>query len=436
MQLPRFPIRRELDGDFTLAGLATVAGTPADPAPAFPPLDIAAAAYEHQVWRLELPVDDGRLLDRTRPAPATQTIGEPGESDLALLHAVEVCGLWRPPVSRRLRSLDPSRARVWLAIADRWTLLSSACGDLRFLNAACKLFGAVWACSPTAAGDGWPSVARLFAGTAHRISDATQHLTDRLNKFPPPASTAAPAPAWPTPATTPAAAPSIVVLAGAGSGGAQQFLADLPTPSPVAAVCWYEAPTDAIPQESAYVSAWYPPEAPAAAPPRRSGAAISGLSQHTAYRWDDVATVLDCHRADLVVLIGMPIVPATVLRKARLGVVNAHNGVLPQYRGMDAVGWAVLNNHPVKCTLHLAATAVDQGDVLATQTVPYGPATTLRGRVKQAQLHLLRAVTLHVAATGQLPPGTPQGPGRQYYRLHPHLKRVLDTCSATLFERN
>jgi folate-dependent phosphoribosylglycinamide formyltransferase PurN len=433
MRPPRFPVRRDLDGDFALADLARV-GADTGPIPGTPHRGLDVAAYEHQVWRLDMPVDDGRLLCWAGPAATPATIGEPSESDLALLHAFEVCGLWRPPVSHRLHDLGAPRACVWLAVADRWILLAHASGDLRLFNAACKLVGAVWTRWHPAAGDGWPSVAEPLAHTARLISDATQYLTGRLNRHPPHAVTAITAPPWPTPATPPAAAPSIVVLAGAGSTGAQQFLTGLPEPSPVAAVCWYDAAGSVIPNDSAYASAWYPAEA-AAVPAARIAAPTGRLTQHTARTWNDVAGILRHHRADLVALIGMPIVPTPVLRHARLGVVNAHNGALPQYRGMDAVGWAMLNNDPVVCTLHVAAPAVDQGDILATHSVPYGPAASLRGRVKAAQLDLLRAVTLHVATTGRLPVGARQGPGRQHYRLHPHLKRVLDISTENLTGR-
>jgi len=433
MRPRRFPLRRDLDGDFIVADLVRVTGTHAASIPASPHRGLDVAAHEHQVWRLDQAVDDGRLLGWA--APAGTTIGGPSESDLALLHAFEVCGLWRPPVSHNLHELSAPRACIWLAVADRWILLSHTSGDLRLLNAACKLVGAVWTRWHTTAGDGWPSVAGPLAHTAHLISDATTHLIRWLHRCPPPASTATLSPLRPTPTASPAATPSIVVLAGAGSAGAQQFLTELPQPSPVAAVCWYDAPTGAIPADSAYANAWYPPEPAAAAPAGRPGARPSGSRQHTARTWDDVTGIIRAHRADLVVLIGMPIVPTPVLRQARLGVVNAHNGALPQYRGMDAVGWAVLNNDPIVCTAHLAAPAVDQGDILATTTVAYGPAASLRIRVKAAQLHLLQAVTLHAAATGRLPAGTPQGAGRQYYRLHPHLKRVLDTCSDNLTGR-
>ncbi|ROO63077.1 formyl transferase-like protein [Micromonospora sp. Llam0] len=426
MRPHRFPVQQDLDADFTLADLARIRADPG-PIPRSQHRGFDVAAYEQQVWQLDRPIDDGRLLDWEGPASTTATIGEPSASDLALLHAFEVCGLWHPPVAHNLDGLSAPRACVWLAVADRWILLSHTSADLRLLNAACKLIGAVWTRWHTAAGDGWPSLARSLAHTARLLSDATHHLTGRLNHHPPPTATATTAPFWQTPPTLPGEAPSIVVLAGAGSAGAQQFLSDLPHPSPVDAVCWYDAPSNAIPASSAYASAWYPPEPAASGPPGRPGVRRSDLRHHTARTWDDVTGIIRSHRTDLLVLIGMPIVPTPVLRQARLGVINAHNGALPQYRGMDAVGWAVLNNDPIICTLHLAAPAVDQGDILATAPVPYEPPASLRRRVKATQLDLLLAVTLHAAATGRLPEGSPQGPGRQYYRLHPHLKRVLDT---------
>jgi methionyl-tRNA formyltransferase len=129
-----------------------------------------------------------------------------------------------------------------------------------------------------------------------------------------------------------------------------------------------------------------------------------------------------------VILAGMPVVPAPVLAAARLGVINAHNGALPAYRGMDAVGWALLNGDPVTCTAHIARPAVDAGEVIAALGVPPAPAATLRSRVKDAQVALLLDAAAFTARQGRLPEAAPQRPGagRHYYRLHPHLKRLLD----------
>ncbi|MGH3796131.1 MAG: formyltransferase family protein [Pseudonocardiaceae bacterium] len=147
----------------------------------------------------------------------------------------------------------------------------------------------------------------------------------------------------------------------------------------------------------------------------------------TAGSWDEVTAAILAADADLVLLVGMPVVPTRVLDAARLGVLNAHNGALPSHRGMDAVGWALLHNQPIVCSLHLARAAVDAGEVVAAHPVPIAPVLTLAARVKTTQLRLLLAGATHVAATASLPALTPQPTtGTQYYRLHPHLKRLLD----------
>jgi methionyl-tRNA formyltransferase len=218
----------------------------------------------------------------------------------------------------------------------------------------------------------------------------------------------------------------LVVLAGAGSQSARRLVAAVTSAGLPASVCWYSpaAPEQATP--SNYSRAWYPPATPA--DPTTLASKPAGVPVTTAATWDEATTTIRAADADLVVLVGMPIVPEPTLDAARLGVLNAHNGQLPSCRGMDAVGWAVLHNQPVVCSLHLARPAVDAGEVVATHPVPVAPTGTLAARVKTAQLRLLLAGTVHTARTGDLPDATPQtSAGTQYYRLHPHLKRVLDS---------
>jgi hypothetical protein len=71
---------------------------------------------------------------------------------------------------------------------------------------------------------------------------------------------------------------------------------------------------------------------------------------------------------------------------------------------------------------------VDAGEIIAALPVPASPAGTLKSRVKDAQVALLIAAAAFTAAHGRLPDASPQqpGPGRQYYRMHPHVKRLLD----------
>jgi hypothetical protein len=284
----------------------------------------------------------------------------------------------------------------------------------------------------------WHDLTGPLATVGQLLGAASDHLADRLRNRLTVTTLPAPAPTSPVDlgvAPVPAghAPGSVAVLAGAGSAGAQRFLHSARVAGiPVTTVCWYGSTSeDTKSIRSGYADAWYPPKegdhAPALVP------ASLHPSQVAAPTWDAVATVLRDQPTDLIVLLGMPIVPEPILQLARLGVINAHNGALPTYRGMDAVGWAVLNNEPIICTLHLAAPAVDQGDLLAAAPVPLIPTGGLRDRVKSTQLRLLLAAARFTATTGRLPTTTPQADGgRQFYRLHPHLKRLLDDWITSL----
>lgn len=407
-------------------------------APPGPYRDLAAA-LRVGLWRLDHAPRDGQpLLTNTSGAPGSLHDAASGD-DVALLHAFETSPLWRPPVFSATAALTPTIATAWLALATHWVSVSVTTGDLRFLNTACKLLGAVWIHYQTAAdpaqGREWRALASPLAAVAHLVGEATDQLAGclatRLVMDDPPTPDSDPG-ALTTPPTRTGPSPATIALAGAGSTGAIRFLTAAASHRlPIAAVCWFgTAAPSSVGARSGYADAWYPPEHLTSTTPD-APALPAGLPQITTPTWDAVTTTLRRYHADLVVLLGMPIVPALILDLARLGFVNAHNGALPSYRGMDAVAWALINNDAIVCTLHLARPAVDSGEVLATAPVPFSPAGTLRSRVKAAQLGMLLAVTGFVTNTGRLPDATRQSPlaGRQYYRLHPHLKRVLDTSA-------
>jgi hypothetical protein len=418
--LARYPVRHYADGDFTTAEiLAATAGTRVpEPAPV-PAPGLAQAALDARLWRLDGTIGLESLAGH---APGTRTHADLDEADFALLRAFETAPLWTVPVGQSTAGLSPATARAWLVLAARWAALAGQTGDLRFLNTACKLLGATWAVhrETAQAPTGLPSaaksveaasanIAQLLAGRVIPAGGPGQHhRIQRTGVL----------------AGAGEQAPAIVLLAAAGSGTARRLAAEAVTAGvPVSRLCWYEAREAGPPAESAYAQAWYPPEAGTAA---RGWQVPRGTPQVTARNWDEAAAAL--RGADLVILAGMPVVPAAVLATARLGVINAHNGALPAYRGMDAVGWALLNGDPVTCTVHIARPAVDAGEVIADLGIPPAPAGTLRSRVKDAQVTLLLDAAAFTARHGRLPGAAPQraGAGRHYYRMHPHLKRLLD----------
>ncbi|WP_410583898.1 formyltransferase family protein [Amycolatopsis sp. lyj-108] len=422
----RHPVRVAIDGDFAIDDLLAL---PADgPARRLHSVPTTLDTLEH------LRATDAPDTSADTHCDPARTPSNPTGADAVLLRRFEVSGLFQPPVREQITGLSPEAGAAWLALAARWVDLSQSSGDLRFLNTACKLIGAVWAHHTPSGDRQWnePGLTAQLAAVGRVLGEATDRLQRRLTTRSMPSSPAGADEEDLKPdrlVTTSQA--RIVVLAGAGSRSAGRLVSAATTAGlPIETVCWYAPPRSPLTEPSNYSSAWYPPgqshPSPSVDMPRR-------VQATTARTWEEVAAAIHSAGADIVLLVGMPVVPDFVLHTAPSGVLNAHNGALPTYRGMDAVGWALLHDEPVVCSLHMARPEVDAGELIATHAVPIVPLATLAARVKTTQLQLLLDGAAHVAATGALPDLTPQPTnGTQFYRLHPHLKRLLDASPYAL----
>ncbi len=114
----------------------------------------------------------------------------------------------------------------------------------------------------------------------------------------------------------------------------------------------------------------------------------------------------------------------------RLGVLNAHMGLLPAYRGMNVAEWAAFEGAPVGCTVHLIDSGIDTGPILATQEVNIagcGSIAALRAAVDRAQLALLGDI-VELVAGGRMPEPLPaaEPPSPQYFHMHQDLTAILE----------
>jgi methionyl-tRNA formyltransferase len=132
---------------------------------------------------------------------------------------------------------------------------------------------------------------------------------------------------------------------------------------------------------------------------------------------------------DVAVLLGADIVPPDLLSVPRLGTINAHYGLLPAYRGMNVTEWSVLRGDPIGVTVHLVEPGIDTGPILVQQRIELEPGETFESLRRK---HQALAAELLVAATKALVDGTARpvrqarDAGRQYYRMHPALRRVAE----------
>jgi Formyl transferase len=103
----------------------------------------------------------------------------------------------------------------------------------------------------------------------------------------------------------------------------------------------------------------------------------------------------------LVTCIGK-IIPRAFL--AGRTVLNAHPGLLPQNRGVDAFKWSVVNGWPIGVTLHVIDEHIDAGWIVRRQRVPVYPPDTLRAVADRAyalECDLLAEFALWLAEAGK-----------------------------------
>jgi phosphoribosylglycinamide formyltransferase-1 len=58
-------------------------------------------------------------------------------------------------------------------------------------------------------------------------------------------------------------------------------------------------------------------------------------------------------------------------------IINAHPGIIPSARGLDAFKWSILNGVPLGVTLHLIDAQVDAGEMIAVFETPVFPSDTI-----------------------------------------------------------
>lgn len=107
------------------------------------------------------------------------------------------------------------------------------------------------------------------------------------------------------------------------------------------------------------------------------------------------------------------------------GVLNAHFGDLPSYRGNAVINWALLRHEPrVVLTVHqMAADDVDAGDLLVQRAVPLAPTTTIADIVETARGEVpgMFEEAVDGLAAGTLVPRPQATVDRPAFRCYPRL---------------
>lgn len=91
----------------------------------------------------------------------------------------------------------------------------------------------------------------------------------------------------------------------------------------------------------------------------------------------DFISTLKSFNADLQVVIAFRMLPEVVWNMPRLGTINLHASLLPDYRGAAPINWAVINGEKVTgVSTFLLKHEIDTGDIIDKREVNIGETTT------------------------------------------------------------
>lgn len=126
------------------------------------------------------------------------------------------------------------------------------------------------------------------------------------------------------------------------------------------------------------------------------------LAQPEKLKSPEFHALLDEWDADLGVVVAFRMLPEVVWNRPRLGTVNLHGSLLPQYRGAAPIHWAVLNGETTTgASTFLLKHEIDTGHVLGSVEVTIGPDDTtgdVHDRLLDAGKHLLVRTVDELAA--------------------------------------
>lgn len=143
---------------------------------------------------------------------------------------------------------------------------------------------------------------------------------------------------------------------------------------------------------------------------------------------------LSLNEPDLIVSIGSVILREEFISIPKIGVLNIHKGILPEYRGMGVTEWPLLlkedsEREKLGVTAHLIEAGVDTGPILLKKYLPLDQISRIED-LEQKYLEItIEAMHKSLKLTQEGLNNLIQqdrGHGKQYFELHHRLKEKVN----------
>ncbi|MFW6046785.1 MAG: formyltransferase family protein [Candidatus Woesearchaeota archaeon] len=135
---------------------------------------------------------------------------------------------------------------------------------------------------------------------------------------------------------------------------------------------------------------------------------------------------LNKNNVDLIIYAGGGIVRKNIINNSKYGVLNAHSGWLPFFRGMNVIEWSILYGFRPYTSIHLIDPGIDTGKILYQEPIPLDKNLyTVRGNATVHNVELLTKITNHLHFYIQHARSQKKQEGKQFFVMHPALKQVV-----------
>ncbi|GHU73336.1 hypothetical protein FACS189450_12920 [Spirochaetia bacterium] len=129
---------------------------------------------------------------------------------------------------------------------------------------------------------------------------------------------------------------------------------------------------------------------------------------------------------DLVVYAGGGIVRKNIIGSSKYGVLNAHSGFLPFFRGMNVIEWSLLYGFLPHTTIHLIDTGIDTGRIIYSEPIPFSADLySYRGNATVHNVKLLVTIINNFQAYRNEAAEQKETDGKQFFVMHKRLKTIV-----------
>jgi len=118
------------------------------------------------------------------------------------------------------------------------------------------------------------------------------------------------------------------------------------------------------------------------------------LAKAMGYKYKEFHSLNDINYKEfaesIFLICGAGIIPENLVKNCKI--INAHPGILPNIRGLDALKWSLLKNQPIGVTVHLISEKPDAGILIMQKTIdilPFDNIQSLGYRLYELEIKML-----------------------------------------------